>query len=349
MQKVSEGQTREDGHLPQPKTHPSRTRKLFGFSTLEWDVLNKARILEARQKGAAVSDTSATRGRDYTQTASAKCAPAATLLCGADVAPFEVWEEEKVRGACLDMLSRVAPGQERRRPPNGLLFDISLNVLPCLAEFFENDGLGIGKVPLRLSADVAGLKEEIARRAAATQPHREAEAHLLTAVSSGPPSNPSASSNRPRTGKTSGEAPHPAAGNRGGVSPGASDSTGPPAQDSACASIALAVSNEKAAAELCLQNAGAAATPSVAALLSSERELSVTQVIEWLLHRPWVRREDTHVKHDVDKLYADAQAQLAHGKDAEAATTAAAVSRAMAVISLTISLLGPGASPHVRL
>ncbi|CBZ56094.1 unnamed protein product [Neospora caninum Liverpool] len=87
--------------------------------------------------------------------------------CGTEVSPLEAWEVEKLRDACLGLLQQWAPFREGRSP-NDLTYTIPREFLQRLSEFIENDGSGIGKVPLRLATDI--VPEEHERTVAAAAP-----------------------------------------------------------------------------------------------------------------------------------------------------------------------------------
>ncbi|KFH12308.1 hypothetical protein TGVAND_247570 [Toxoplasma gondii VAND] len=261
--------------------------------------------------------------------------------CGKDVSPLEAWETEEVRAACMGLLKQWAPFQERR-PPNDFTYTIPLEFLQPLAEFVENDCAGIGKVPVRLIKDAVQLKEEHEKTVAAAQAQTQADVaaagHLVPTSHFGSQGrgNHSAGGTRGKAGKTasetSSEGGHSAGGNRGCLARKAAGGVVSSTTGTVPSPSAGSVAKEKTVAGLGILPAkdGASGLTQGMPLASPSPDMTAAQVLDWVLHRPWVERDEHLIEQALEKFYVDAQTRLTQGKPAEAtkmATLAIRLSR----------------------
>nr|CEL70846.1 TPA: hypothetical protein BN1204_065203_1 [Neospora caninum Liverpool] len=198
-----------------------------------------------------------------------------------------------------------------------------------LSEFIENDGSGIGKVPLRLATDI--VPEEHERTVAAAAP-AEAQAAATGAGFLVPTSRPgsegrtnhSAGGNRAKAGKAGAEASSgsgsSSAGNKDPMSPGAVGGMGSSPSGSVPTFSAGPAAKEKMAAGSGVPAAkgGAGGVAPGVLVASSFPDMTAAQVLDWVLQRTWVKRDAVQVEQALEKFYVDAQTRLAQGKATEA-------------------------------
>nr|CEL78408.1 TPA: leucine rich repeat protein, putative [Toxoplasma gondii VEG] len=211
-----------------------------------------------------------------------------------------------------------------------------------LAEFVENDCAGIGKVPVRLIKDAVQLKEEHEKTVAAAQAQTQADVaaagHLVPTSHFGSQGrgNHSAGGTRGKAGKTasetSSEGGHSAGGNRGCLARKAAGGVVSSTTGTVPSPSVGSVAKEKTVAGLGILPAkdGASGLTQGMPLASPSPDMTAAQVLDWVLHRPWVERDEHLIEQALEKFYVDAQTRLTQGKPAEAtkmATLAIRLSR----------------------